>query len=382
MGKFAAKSTPDKMRMGGDENRKPKEEWRRGMCSNETFLTRADNPPHQPQRNDPRQWNPRQEEEATPAWMDDQPDHDPAISQVHGDQAFSSGEDRIAAQRRAMRGEGPERRALVGFFASETAPAPGPAAVKPVKEYKASNYLLPKTRQQQVEPESTPTREAAGGSRFARSFGSPAQSEEATSRFFGNPAQHEEPTRSASRPSPLLALQPTAITPTAQSPPPPADRTAALMAMLGAGPSSRTSAVSRPPVVSPPPPPAPMFHNQAAFLQMQPPPGYGLPPNLGHDYRSVPQYYPVQAPPPPPQHLYGGQAPHHHFQPHQQQGFLPSNNPGGQPAYHPPPPGFAPEQHTFYPGGQMQSPTQQPRNAAQQDKNLHALLSQWQPQHL
>jgi len=33
MGKFAVKSTPDKMRMGGDENRKPKEEWRRGTCS-------------------------------------------------------------------------------------------------------------------------------------------------------------------------------------------------------------------------------------------------------------------------------------------------------------------------------------------------------------
>jgi hypothetical protein len=33
MGKFAVKSTPDKMRSGGDENRKPKDEWRRGTCS-------------------------------------------------------------------------------------------------------------------------------------------------------------------------------------------------------------------------------------------------------------------------------------------------------------------------------------------------------------
>jgi hypothetical protein len=32
MGKFAVKSTSDKMRMGGDENRKPKDEWRRGTC--------------------------------------------------------------------------------------------------------------------------------------------------------------------------------------------------------------------------------------------------------------------------------------------------------------------------------------------------------------
>jgi len=320
--------------------------------------------------------------------MDDQPDHDPAISQMQGDQTYAPGEDRIAAQKRAMRGDGSERRALVGFFASETAPAPAPAPVKPVKEYKASNYLLPKTRQQQpVEPESTPTREVAGGSRFARSFGSPAQSEETISRFFGNPTQHEEPTRSAPRPSPLLALQSTAATsPPAQSPPPPADRTAALMAMLGAGPSSRTSAVPRPPIVSPPPPPAPMYHNQAGFLQMQPPPGYGLvQPNLGHDYRPMPQYYPGQPPPPPPQqHLYGGHPPNpppQLYHPQQQQGFLPPHNPGGQPSYHSPPPGFASEHHNFYPGGQPPPPPQQPRNAAQQDKNLHALLNQWPPQH-
>lgn len=31
MGKFAVKSTSDKMRIGGDENRKPKDDWRRGM---------------------------------------------------------------------------------------------------------------------------------------------------------------------------------------------------------------------------------------------------------------------------------------------------------------------------------------------------------------
>jgi hypothetical protein len=321
--------------------------------------------------------------------MDDQPDHDPAISQIQEDRAFSPGEDRIAAQKRAMRGEGPERRALVGFFASETAPAPAPAPVKPVKEYKASNYLLPKTRQQQqVEPESTPTREAAGGSRFARSFGSPAQSEETTSRFFGNPSQHEEPIRSAARPPSLApAIVSPPITSPAQSPPPPADRTAALMAMLGAGPSSRTPTVSRPSIVSPPPPPpvpASMFHNQAGFFQMQPPPGYGLVqanPNLAHDYRSMPQFYPGQVPPPPPQqHIYGGHPPPQLYHPQQQQGFLPPHNSGGQPSYHPPPPGFAPEQHNFYPGGQP-PPPQQPRNAAQQDKNLHALLNQWQPQH-
>jgi hypothetical protein len=31
MGKFGIKSTPDRMKLGGDENRKPKDDWRRGM---------------------------------------------------------------------------------------------------------------------------------------------------------------------------------------------------------------------------------------------------------------------------------------------------------------------------------------------------------------
>jgi hypothetical protein len=33
MGKFAMKSTADKMKLGGDENRRPKDDWRRGTYS-------------------------------------------------------------------------------------------------------------------------------------------------------------------------------------------------------------------------------------------------------------------------------------------------------------------------------------------------------------
>jgi len=330
--------------------------------------------------------------------MDDQPEHDPAIAHIQDDalHRFVPVEDKIAAHKRAMRAgnEGSERKPLVGFFNTEQ---PVQAPAKPIKEYNAANYLLPKKR---VEPEASSSKETTTSSRFARFFGNPAQPEEPASSVLSPPprsAPSVSPTPAPPSINPgrnmedAAPSQPSA--PPTQSPLPPDDRQASLMRELLLGNSSggRTSAARRHS-----PPPIPDFLHQAGFPPQLMPlglhPTYSAPPpppgpspwppvpsaapnhlhHLQHQQgflppHQIPPQQTVYAPPPP--------FPFHH---QYQQGFLP---PTGRPPYQPPPPIFAPEPPRYNPNipGQPLYQHQHPQD--QQQRNMNALLNhnQWYP---
>lgn len=199
MGKFAVRQTGERMKLGGEEHGKPKNEWRRGerlgMTPGKALI--SDHPPHQAPRQERRPWNARHEEAAAePAWMDDQPEQDPAIVQIRDDSLvqFTPGEDRIAAHKRAMKGPHEEHRPLVGFFGGD---APDPIKAKPVKDYNAANYLL--RNKEKGEHEKAEVKDT-GSSRFQRFFGNPSQVTHAvpSQGRFSAPPQSESPHLAAS----------------------------------------------------------------------------------------------------------------------------------------------------------------------------------------